>query len=139
MNQKKKLEDQLYYAGLIVFVLSILALWIYYRLLPLQLFADGCVWQRVLGIYCPGCGGTRAVNALLHGNILLSLWYHPLVPYTAILFGAFMVSQTAARSTKYRYFKGMRFHNWFLYLALVILIINFVGKNLLRFVWNITL
>ncbi len=31
-----------------------------------------------LHLYCFGCGGTRAVTALLHGNILKSLHYNPL-------------------------------------------------------------
>lgn len=29
----------------------------------------GCPIQAVLGVDCPGCGGTRALRALLHGDI----------------------------------------------------------------------
>ena len=35
-----------------------------------------------LGGYCPGCGGTRALIALAHGNLGQALWYHPPVVVT---------------------------------------------------------
>ena len=44
-----------------------------------------CLFHHVTGLYCPGCGGTRAVLLLLHGHPLLSFIYHPLVLYMAIL------------------------------------------------------
>lgn len=33
---------------------------------------DGCVLHNLTGYYCPGCGGTRAIHALLHGHIVRS-------------------------------------------------------------------
>ncbi|MDD6428583.1 MAG: DUF2752 domain-containing protein [Lachnospiraceae bacterium] len=44
-----------------------------------------CIFHEVTGLYCPGCGGTRALRFLLHGHPLLSLWYHPLVIYGVFL------------------------------------------------------
>ena len=46
-----------------------------------------CLFYCATGIYCPGCGGTRAVKYLLEGNLLKSLWYHPLVGYLVLVAG----------------------------------------------------
>ena len=40
-----------------------------------------CFFHRITGYYCPGCGGTRATSALLHGHFLQSLYFHPFVGY----------------------------------------------------------
>lgn len=37
-------------------------------------------------IYCPGCGGTRALFSLFHGHFLESLYYNP-----AVLLGALLI------------------------------------------------
>ena len=49
-----------------------------------HLVADGypCLFRAVAKIYCPGCGGTRAVYLLLTGHPVLSFLYHPIVLYT---------------------------------------------------------
>ena len=82
-----------------------------------------------LGGYCPGCGGTRAIAFLLHGDFLHSLVYHPFVPYTFVLCTWFMISQTIERLSKGRLRIGMHFREVFLWIALAIIIINFIVKN----------
>lgn len=48
-------------------------------------FKMPCLFQQMTGLYCPGCGGTRAVRALLAGHPFLSFLYHPVVPYMAVV------------------------------------------------------
>lgn len=139
MRREKTLEDNLYVLGIFFLGISVVAgALIYYVLLPRFSFPD-CVLNAYFGLYCPGCGGTRALVSLLHGHLLQSLWYHPLVPYSALIFGAFMLSQTLARLTRYRYFRGLSFHSWYLYVAIVIVVINWILKNILLLVWKISL
>jgi hypothetical protein len=34
-----------------------------------------CLLKVATGIDCPGCGGTRALHALLHGDVAGAFWY----------------------------------------------------------------
>lgn len=45
----------------------------------------GCMTYQFLGIYCPGCGMTRSVIALLHGDVLLSLRQNAFVIFAIIV------------------------------------------------------
>lgn len=96
-----------------------------------------CIWNEYLHVYCPGCGGTRSVIALLHGHFLTSLWYHPLVLYTAVMAGGFLFTNLLPYITGGRGPKPWRFHNWYLYVALGIVVVNCIVKNMLRYIWNI--
>lgn len=48
----------------------------------------GCPLRRIFGIPCAGCGMTRAVIALFHGDFSLAWHYHPLVYSLPIVFSA---------------------------------------------------
>lgn len=138
-KQKRSLEDQLFWIGLATAVLGGVLVFLYFRFIPREFKPESCVWDSMFGVYCPGCGGTRAVLALLKGHLLQSLWYHPLVLYTAVIFGAFMITQAFSKLTGGRFTKGLKFHNWYLYGAIGIVVLNCIIKNVLRSVWNITL
>lgn len=95
-----------------------------------------CVLYSVLGIYCPGCGGTRSVESLLHGDFLQSLIYHPVVPYTAILLICYMSSHTLNILSKGRV-KAMLFRGIYLFVMLAIIVIQCIVKNVLKLVFLI--
>lgn len=44
-----------------------------------------CLFRLLTGLYCPGCGGTRALKCLLQGKVLTSLYYNPLIVYMAVV------------------------------------------------------
>lgn len=52
--------------------------------LLVSLFRMPCLFHLMTGLYCPGCGGTRAVKYLLQGDWKNSLIYHPFVLYSVI-------------------------------------------------------
>lgn len=60
----------------------------------------GCAYhQHLLSIsnchmYCPGCGGTRAVITLAHGEVFRALYDNFAAPMTAAWAPIYMASQT---------------------------------------------
>ena len=58
---------------------------------------SGCwIWEN-FHVYCPGCGGTRALTALGRGAVFQSLYYHPAVPIVAGIAALYLTSQTVWR------------------------------------------
>ena len=135
---KKNLEDQLFHIGLVFCAAGIVGGMLYDWFIDGRLPQFPCVLSSVVGIYCPGCGGTRAVIALLHGHFLLSVWYHPLVLYSVVIAGGFMITQSLNRFG-FQWIRGWRFHPWYLYGAVILIGCNFLIKNMLRLVWGITM
>lgn len=88
-----------------------------------------CLLLELTGFYCPGCGGTRAIEALLHGEWLKALWYHPFVPYSAVIGGWFLISNTIEWISCGRLPIGLLYRNVYLYVGLGIIVLNFIGKN----------
>ena len=132
----KSREDELFMIGIISLAAGIVACILYYFLLRQFLPRIPCFFSNVLGFYCPGCGGTRAVYALIHGEFLKSVWCHPLVPYGAVIGGGFMITQGLHR-LGLKCIRPWRFHNWYLHGAMAVLVCNFLIKNLLRLIWGI--
>lgn len=139
MKSRKKLtlEQGMYITGLVAFIVG-LPLLLYYTANMEKGMFPPCILNRYLGVYCPGCGGSRALKAFFTGHFLASLYYHPLVMYTAVIYIVFMVSQTLQMCSRGR-IRGIRFHHWFLYGAVIVIAVNCLLKNILKFVFGITL
>jgi hypothetical protein len=124
----KKLERQIYIAGLVSIPAFVILGFIFLKFIQPKMIVP-CVFYMFTGFYCPGCGGTRAVMALLKGNFLLSLWYHPLVIYAVVIYVLYMASHTLAFFSPS--IRGLKYRNAYLYIALGIVAVNFIVKNVL--------
>jgi hypothetical protein len=71
---------------LLVFVFALI-----FRRFAFFIFATmpPCRLNYFLGLLCPGCGGTRSVDALVRGDIFTSLRLNPLVIFSVLLGTAF--------------------------------------------------
>lgn len=133
---RKDLEDELFLIGLTALAAATALAVLYLCILRNFIPTVPCFFSTVLGIYCPGCGGTRALTALLHGHFLRALWYHPFVPYFAFVYFGFLLTQ-GLQKMGIKGIRGWKFHNWYLWGGMAILAINFIVKNILRLKFGI--
>lgn len=89
-----------------------------------------CWVRRHSGLLCPGCGGTRAFFCFLQGKWVLSFFLHPVVPYMGILYIVYMFRGGVHFLTKGR-LPFMRFRLGYIYVAIAIILVQFVAKNVL--------
>ncbi len=134
----RTIEDQFFILGMIIAVAAGAFLFLG-RLLPLQLRLPPCWFHLISGYYCPGCGGTRALRALLHGRLLLSAWYHPFVLYAVSIYFYFMATQTIEHLSHGKLPIGMRYHNYIVWTAVALILVNFIIKNLLHYFYGLIL
>lgn len=109
-----------------------------YRIFNLDLhdIIGVCPMYKQYGLYCFGCGGTRAVYALLHGDILLSIKYHPIIFYIAVMYIYAMLRYLLYTLSKHL-IRPFRFRPEHGYIAIAVIILQCVAKNFLVIVFGI--
>ena len=70
-----------------------------------------CPFRSLTGLWCPGCGLTRATHHLLHGDVLGALRYNALLPFVLMLITLLWVDWYA-RSTGQRSLLLVRIPRW---------------------------
>lgn len=107
---------------------------------PAGLFGT-CAFLSATGLYCPGCGGTRAVFSLAQGKLLHALWYYPALVYYILFSTAFLVSNGVRIVGKLLCGKeilpSMRARAVYFVLLLVLILGGWVVRNILWMVWGI--
>ena len=52
-------------------------------------FYPTCLFHRITGLHCPGCGSLRALHQLLHGQIWRAFQYNPMLVTSLPFLAAF--------------------------------------------------
>ena len=129
-QEKNCRPDNLYYCGIVLPLAGILFLALLRLLkIPLNHILLPCIFHKLTGLYCPGCGGTRAVYWLLKGNEAYSLHYHSIVLYGAVLYVWYMLSNTVQYVSRGRISIGMKYRPVYGKIAVVLLVVNTIWKN----------
>ena len=86
-----------------------------------------CAFREATGLYCPGCGGTRAFLALLKGDIVKSFIYHPAVLYIAGGIFLFLLSHSLNIIFPKK-IEAFKIKPLFFYILIAIILIQWIVK-----------
>lgn len=91
---------------------------------------SGCLFRKLTGLYCPGCGGQRAFRALfVFGDPIRSFLIHPIVLYSVVVFAIYFVSVSIHFISRRR-IAMLRFEPALVWIALAMVLVNWVVKNI---------
>ena len=134
---KKLMPGQLFYRIMTACLCFGIVFFIIYHFHPFSFSSKSpCFMNAVCHLYCPGCGGTRALYAMLTGHLIVSLRCNPLVMYMVFLFLYYYIGTTLSVRNKGRkiYFKP----GWWMLVVLVgLLFWTFILRNILAVTWGI--
>lgn len=92
----------------------------------------GCVFYKITGLYCPGCGLTRCVESLLKLDFYQAFRYNPLaIIYMIVLFIYFIVVRFIRKES----FTISHISNKMWYSLVFITILYGICRNIDYFSW----
>lgn len=133
MKKQQSFNDYVYISVLTTILVMIVFYIIYLAIGKPDIF--NCLIYDKFGIYCPGCGCTRALVYLFQGDILKSLYYNPTVLYTVIVLIIYISTTTIAKLLKKTDSKYvLKYNPVLIYIGIFILIGTCIVKNLLKLI-----
>lgn len=107
----------------------VISVGIYIKIIEREGHVVYCVVREKLGFYCPGCGATRAVEAIFGGHFLEAFWMYPPAVWCALWIGCYL----ATNSVEYLFGNnlkiGILYRNWYLYVTVILVVLTFIWKN----------
>lgn len=84
-------------------------------------FFPGCPFRGLTGLACPGCGSTRGLHCLLHGQVTAAFEFNPLLilalPF--FLYGLLRYTHAALRGRPGKWPQLEVRHSWMLFAVIV--------------------
>ena len=84
MNLKRK-RLECYILIQFTLIFSVVSIFLLLKLMG-KVGLSGCAFLETTHLYCPGCGGTRAAEALIQLDLLSSIKYNAIIPVGFLLF-----------------------------------------------------
>jgi hypothetical protein len=94
-------------------------------------FLPPCPFYNSFYIYCPGCGNTRSVTALLMGDIFTSLRFNAL-PLLLLILGCLLYIELASYSFGHHFKILPRKGSFYLIMALL-MVLYFIIRNFIPY------
>ena len=107
---------------------SVGALWLLAQFVLKHVMLPECQFHKWTGLYCPGCGDTRAVIALMNGDVLLSLRQNALI-IALLLLGIAMYAELLLKVVFEKKFKSPVFNLKVLVIFLILFSAYAVVRN----------
>jgi hypothetical protein len=89
---KLNLSRPVWWSATAVGVLGYLTLW------PVE-YRIPCLFHASTGLLCPGCGTTRSLTALIHGDVVGAFAFNPLIYFIPV----FLIAYELAKRSKFKY------------------------------------
>lgn len=125
----KKKDYILFFLGCALLFVTIIAILILrFKKININNIVGDCVLYKYYGLYCSGCGGTRAVKSLICGDVYSSLLYHPIVIYLTAFYFVVMTKYIICILTRNK-IKPFRFRPVHGYIVIIIILLQCLIKN----------
>lgn len=87
-----------------------------------------CWFNRMTTLHCPGCGATRCVHALMHGELAQAFAWNPLfvLALPLLIYGLFCLAYHGWTGRRI----GFKLSNWAQLALAVILITYWIARNI---------
>lgn len=111
-------------------VLSCTVMFILITLITMRYGIGKCWTVELFHLYCPGCGGTRALHALVRLDFISVLKFNPILPVAILVYGYYNIRAfVEIKRNNEEYFKKNKFI--LIYVVIVVGFIYFLVRNIL--------
>jgi hypothetical protein len=109
--------------------ISVITVSLIYNFLFEKNIVGSCSFHDLLGFYCPGCGGSRSLNALLSFNFIKSFVFYPAIQITSLII-LYVDVLLFMSFIKNRNFLTL-IRKWMFISVCAVIILNFIIRNIL--------
>lgn len=91
-------------------------------------FYPRCAFNQLTGLHCPGCGITRCLHALVHGDFVRAVRFNPL--FFLVLLGVAWAGWQRLRVWRHPHLELRRFPGWSWYALFWIVLAFWILRNI---------